>query len=258
MSVPTALPADPAGPKTGAQAIERAIAILGCFDGPADVGVSEIADRVGITVSTAHRIVRALVAGGLLGQDPTTERYHLGLTTAVLGQLALDRLSLSGAAPRIEALAATTGEAVGLGVRVGDDVMVVLHVASPQPLRFEQRAGARVPLHVSSMGKVLLAFGPQPPPLDHYTYRRFTDRSITSAPRSPLSSTPFGRRASPSTTRSATRECAPSPCPCSTRTATRRRRSRSRHRRCASATAAWPSWRAPSTRPPTSSVADPA
>ena len=166
---------------TGAQAVERAIAILGCFTGAADLGVSEIADQVGINVSTAHRIVRALVAGGLLDQDPETERYHLGLTTLLLGQLTLDRVGLSGAAPAIEALAASTGEAVNLGIRVGDEVLVVLHVPSAELLRFEQLPGTRVPLHVSAMGKALLACGNAPRGLDNYDYRRFTPRSITSA-----------------------------------------------------------------------------
>jgi IclR family acetate operon transcriptional repressor len=168
---------DGAGPRTGAQAVERAIAILQCFDGPSDLGVSQIANRVGIAVPTAHRIVRALVAGGLIDQDPDTDRYHLGVTSAVLGQLALDRLGLSKAVPDLERLAASTGEAVNLGVRVADDVMVVLHVPSREPLRFEQRPGTRVPLHVSAMGKALLAWGNAPPSdgkLDRYTTRSIT------------------------------------------------------------------------------------
>src|SRR5450432_2531577 len=95
---------DGSGPRSGAQAVERSIAILACFDGPSDLGVSQIAARVEITVPTAHRIVRALVAGGLLDQDPDTDRSHLGVTTAVLGQLALDRLGLSKAVPDLERL----------------------------------------------------------------------------------------------------------------------------------------------------------
>ena len=163
----------------GAQAVERAIAILQCFDGPTDLGVSQIANRVGIAVPTAHRIVRALVAGGLIDQDPDTDRYHLGVTTAVLGQLALDRLGLSKAVPDLEGLAASTGEAVNLGVRVAGDVMVVLHVPSHEPLRFEQRPGTRVPLHVSAMGKALLAWGSGPTSPTDGPLERFTARSIT-------------------------------------------------------------------------------
>ena len=167
------------GSRSGAQAVERAVAILQVFDGPSDLGVSEIAALVGLRVPTAHRIVRALVAGGLLGQDETTDRYHLGVTTAVLGQLALDRLGLSAAVPDLEKLAESTGEAVNLGVRVASDVMVVLHVPSSQPLRFEQRPGTRIPLHVSAMGKALLAFGGLEA-MEGEKLERFTARSITS------------------------------------------------------------------------------
>jgi DNA-binding IclR family transcriptional regulator len=171
-------PTDATAHRTGSQAVERAIAILQCFDGPSDLGVSQIAARVGIAIPTAHRIVRALVGGGLIDQDPDTDRYHLGVTTAVLGQLALDRLGLSKAVPDLERLAASTGEAVNLGVRVAADVMVVLHVPSSEPLRFEQRPGTRVPLHVSAMGKALLAWSGGPPATEA-KLERFTPHSIT-------------------------------------------------------------------------------
>jgi IclR family acetate operon transcriptional repressor len=76
-----------------------------------------------------------------------------------MGQLALEGLGLGLARPDLERLAERTGEAGNLGVRVGGDVMVVIHVPSRHPLRFEQRPGTRVPVHVSAMGKALLAAG---------------------------------------------------------------------------------------------------
>jgi IclR family acetate operon transcriptional repressor len=150
--------------RTGAQAVERAIAIVSCFDSDVpDLGLSEIATRTGLRVSTAHRIVRALVRGGLLAQDPRTERYHLGRRLAVLGQSAMARYGLDLVRPQLEELAHATGEAASLGVRDGDDVVVVLRAESTQPLRFDRPHGARVPLHASAMGKALLAFaGPEP------------------------------------------------------------------------------------------------
>ena len=73
-------------PRTGAQSVERALAVLRCFEGAAgDLGVSEIAARTGLSVSTAHRLTRALCAGGLLAQDSRTERYQLGPLLVVLG-----------------------------------------------------------------------------------------------------------------------------------------------------------------------------
>jgi DNA-binding IclR family transcriptional regulator len=164
-AVPARATSDPSEPhRTGAQAIERAIAILHCFTGDtADRGISDLAAEVHLGASTVHRIVRALCEGGYLAQDPASERYHLGPTTVLLGQLASERLGLSLARDELEALARETGESVNLGVRQGADVLVVLRVESNQPLRFDQEPGTRVPVHASAMGKALLAFSPGAP-----------------------------------------------------------------------------------------------
>jgi DNA-binding IclR family transcriptional regulator len=55
-------------------------------------------------------------------------------------------------------------------------------VPSIEPLRFEQRPGTRVPLHVSAMGKALLAWSGGPPEADA-KLERFTPHSITSSSR---------------------------------------------------------------------------
>ena len=57
----------------------------------------------------------------------------------------------------LEELAAETGESINLGIRAGNEVRVVLDVVSRQPLRFSQAPGSRVPMHVSAMGKCMLA-----------------------------------------------------------------------------------------------------
>jgi IclR family transcriptional regulator, acetate operon repressor len=141
--------------------VERALDVLRCFEtAPGDLGVTEIAGRTGLSVSTAHRLTRALCVGGLLVQDPRTERYQLGPALVVLGRRASDRLGYARALPTLEALADKTGESVNLGIRSGSEVLVVLDVPSPQPLRFQQAPGSRVALHASAMGKCLLAFAP--------------------------------------------------------------------------------------------------
>lgn len=168
--------------RSGAQSVERALAVLRCFErAPGSLGVSEIAVATGLSVSTAHRLVRALCAGGLLTQDVRTERYQLGPLLVVLGRRAEDQLGYARALPALESLAEATGESVNLGIRSGAEVLVVLAVASSQPLRFDQLAGSRVPIHTSAMGKCLLAFvGPGADPLgDLPRLGRFTDRTIT-------------------------------------------------------------------------------
>ncbi|MFC7582597.1 IclR family transcriptional regulator [Nonomuraea antimicrobica] len=157
--VPTVTPDPTARPRTGAQAIERALAVLACFEHHPERAVTDIEDETGLSNATAHRIVRALCNGGLLEQDPATERYHLGYGTALLGRLALDRLGLNAALPLLEELAAKTGEAINLGIRVGHETVVVSHVPSSQTLRIEAAPGARNPIHACAMGKALLAYG---------------------------------------------------------------------------------------------------
>jgi IclR family acetate operon transcriptional repressor len=171
--------------RSGAQSVERALSVLRCFEHAGDdgLGISEIASQTGLSVSTAHRLTRALVTGGLVAQDDRTERYALGPLVAVLGQRASVRLGYDAALPDLEKLASSTGESVNLGILAPpDEVLVVLDIASAQPLRFDQAPGTRVPVHTSAMGKCLLAFAESPDgavaALSKLT--RFTPRTITS------------------------------------------------------------------------------
>jgi IclR family acetate operon transcriptional repressor len=177
-------------PRSGAQAVERALGVLRCVEAAEDfrdgVGITELAQRTSLTVSTTHRLARALTEAGLLLQDPRTERYQLGPTLVVLGRKAEQRLGYRQALPLLEELAAATGESINLGIRAGNEVRVVLDVVSRQPLRFSQAPGSQVPLHVSAMGKCLLAGSgdiddiddqiTRLGDLDQATHRTITDR----------------------------------------------------------------------------------
>lgn len=144
---------------TGTQAIDRALSVMNCFAGAeTQLGIKDIATRTGLSQSTVHRIARALVNRGFLGQSYQTDRYYLGRTTMVLGQIAQRNFGLDQALPLLEALGGQTSESVNLGLRDGATVVVLLRVQSPQPLRFDQPPGTRIRLHCSSMGKALLAF----------------------------------------------------------------------------------------------------
>ncbi|WP_187438174.1 IclR family transcriptional regulator [Actinomadura decatromicini] len=165
-------------PKPGTQTVDRSVAVLRSFEDAARQTPTEIAHRTGLSVSTAHRIVHALHATGMLALDAATERYFLGPTTAILGRLALERMGATLLQPELTALRDGTGEAVSLGVRAGDEVAVLLHLPSTHPLRYEQPPGDRNPIHTCAMGKTLLAFGGDPVAMDE-PYRRFTPATLT-------------------------------------------------------------------------------
>ncbi|MFC7329886.1 IclR family transcriptional regulator [Marinactinospora rubrisoli] len=172
-------------PRAGTQSVDRAIAILRCFERAVTLTPTQVAHRLDLTVSTAHRLMRALHETGLLGRDPVTESYHLGVTSAVLGRLALERLGTTVMQPTLERLRDATGESVTLGVRSGDEVAVLVQLPSAHPLRYDQQPGARNPIHVCSMGKTLLAFGDPavalPEPFPRYTDATITDRASLDA-----------------------------------------------------------------------------
>lgn len=117
-----------------------------------------MAHHLGVSASTAHRLARTLLDVGFVAQDHRTERYLLGPALIPLGRAAEARSGFGLLRPDLEELATATGESVNLGVPQGTSVLVVLRVASPQPLRFEQEPGSLVPMHASAMGKALLAF----------------------------------------------------------------------------------------------------
>ena len=144
---------------SGTQSIDRAFAVLSSFVEHPEQGITEIAERTDLKPSTVHRIVRALVASGFIEQREDTDNYRFGHAALVLGQSAREALGFDLAMPILEQLGGETGESINMGVRDGNEVVVVLRVESVQPLRFDQPAGSRLALHCSSMGKSLMAFG---------------------------------------------------------------------------------------------------
>jgi IclR family acetate operon transcriptional repressor len=171
--------------RTGTQAVDRALHLLGLFEAEAgDVGVTALAGAAGLSVSTAHRLVHALAAAGLVAQDRATERYHLGPRLIALGRRAEARLGLTRWHGELQHLSAATGESASLGIRLGGEVLIADHVPSAQPLRFDAGIGSRVPIYASAMGKAMLALTEDPAAevaglgdLERFTERTLTDRA---------------------------------------------------------------------------------
>ncbi|MEV0679388.1 IclR family transcriptional regulator [Actinosynnema sp. NPDC050436] len=145
------------GAPTGAQAVQRALGVLQCFRhrGP-DLGVTDIAKAMGLPISTAHRLVLALVAAGFLERDPGTARYRLGTTVAEMGRLHYFQHGLHRLEPVLARLARATRASASISVRSGHDALVLIGGA----VGGESSDGVRAPLHATAMGKVLLAWAP--------------------------------------------------------------------------------------------------
>lgn len=74
------------------------LAILACYSGERSVlGISDMADELGMSCSTTHRCVITLVVLGYLEQD-ARRKYRLGLRAANLGMSALNAVAAALAA----------------------------------------------------------------------------------------------------------------------------------------------------------------
>ncbi|MFC4328047.1 IclR family transcriptional regulator [Streptomyces andamanensis] len=167
------------------QSIERAAAILRLLaGGPRRLGLGEVASSLGLAKGTAHGILRTLQHVDFVEQDETTGKYQLGAALLHLGTSYLDVNELrSRAINWADALAARSGEAVRLGTPLEGQVLIIHHVFRPDDTLQTLDVGALLPLHASSLGKVLLAYGAAtlgPPPADGlaaYTRHTLADRA---------------------------------------------------------------------------------
>ncbi|MYY07934.1 helix-turn-helix domain-containing protein [Streptomyces sp. SID4919] len=175
----TGRPAAPVAP-TGSQAVSRALGVLHCFrDSGSPLSASDIARRTSLSVSTAHRLARTLVAAGFLEQDTHTARYRLGPAVTELGQLSYHQRGLHLTAPELADLATRTGATADLALRDGVHALILVGGS----VRHDTGAGLRRPLHSTALGKVLLAWpGDDPDPVGALPgLAAFTDRTIVDA-----------------------------------------------------------------------------
>ena len=123
-----------------------------------ELGVSELARRLGLGKSTVHRLLTTLVSEGLVEQNAETGAYRLGLVMFELGQAVRVHMDLHAAVgPVLAALREETHESCQVGILDGHEVVYVDRLESSHTLRLMNETGRRVPVHCTSSGKVLLA-----------------------------------------------------------------------------------------------------
>lgn len=148
-----------------------------------DLGVSELASRLGLGKSSVHRLLSTLALEGLIERDAATGRYRLGLKLYELGSIVGDHLDLHEVvAGPIDELRNRTGETVHVAILDGPEVVYIARRESPHTLRLFGRVGHRNHAHCTSTGKLLLAFLPPADlatVLDGFTLPAHTRRTIT-------------------------------------------------------------------------------
>ncbi|HVB68369.1 MAG TPA: IclR family transcriptional regulator [Acetobacteraceae bacterium] len=130
---------------------------------PEGMPLSDLARRLGMPKSAAHRLLATLSARGYVAQDPVTQMYGLSLRLAGLAFAMLDRRRLPDLAQGVlDELARRTREYCRLALAEGGELIWVARAqGATQALRYEPEMGQTVVLHATATGKAWLATMPE-------------------------------------------------------------------------------------------------
>jgi DNA-binding IclR family transcriptional regulator len=168
------------GGTTLVQSVDRALTVLSLLARHGELGVTELAVDLGVHKSTAFRLVSTLVAHDLVEQVSDRGKFRLGVGVLRLAGATAVRLDLvQESRPVTAELARRVGETVNITVLSGTEALYLDQVSGPSAIALHNWVGQRIPLHATSNGKVLLAFG-SPLLLGELTFplHRFTAATV--------------------------------------------------------------------------------
>lgn len=148
--------------------MHRAIGLLReVVDRRGPVSLTELASGSGLTTSTAHRLMRALEACGLVTRADGGRRYVVGSDLVAMSARVMHDVSLVALArTAMDELGRLTEETVALHLRVGWERTCVASVQGVHPVRRVIDLGQTLPLYKGPTGKVILAHLDDPDRLD--------------------------------------------------------------------------------------------
>lgn len=145
--------------RNGVQSIDRAVAILRCFDGRnPELGITELARSTGLSTSTVHRLLGAMQENHLVRQTGT-KRYGLGpLLLQLANSGAMPRTLREAALPFMTDLRDEFDETIGLHELHANHRIVAAQVESHQELRRTYTdIGVPIRLAYGGAGKAILS-----------------------------------------------------------------------------------------------------
>lgn len=145
---------EPAGGVKGAQTLMRGLDIMDeVIAGP--IRATDLARKLGMSKTTAHRLMQALTSRDYLQVTPTG--FTLGPKLMQMGALATEQIDyMNVARPFMEILSERTGFCVFAGKREGDWSRHLDRVTGQQRLRVSTAPGDRRPIAETGLGKALL------------------------------------------------------------------------------------------------------
>jgi len=150
------------------------------------VQMSEIVQISGISKPSSHRLVNFLVECGYAQRHPILTGYIPGKNLLLLAhQVLSNRTASRPQMIHIERLVSRVNETVNVGALIGNHVVYHDRVEASWPLGLHFEAGSKVPMHCTSIGKLMLALNTKRNVevlLSEYVLQRYTRNTIINSP----------------------------------------------------------------------------
>ncbi len=164
------------------QALDRAIGLLELLAANSGMTLSSLAEVADQPVASVYRALVTLQLHGMVEMEGPNQLWHIGGGAFRVGSAFLRRTKVVERSRQpMEMLMRETGETANLGVEVADEVLFLAQVETHQVIRAFFPPGTKGPMHVSGIGKALLAWY-SPARIEGVIARhglaRFTDRSL--------------------------------------------------------------------------------
>lgn len=144
------------------QTLDRAMTLLRRLSENAGMTLSELAAAEGEAPATVYRVLVTLQEHGIVESEEPGQLWHVGGGAFRIGSAFLRRTKVVERARQpMDRLMRDTGETANLGVESFDEVLFLSQVETHQAIRAFFPPGTKAPMHVSGIGKALLAWYPE-------------------------------------------------------------------------------------------------
>jgi IclR family transcriptional regulator, pca regulon regulatory protein len=137
--------------------LARGLSVIQAFDRDnAELTLSEIASRTKLSPATARRFLWTLQKLGYIGSNARYFHLNPKVVSLASGFLASARVE-EIIKPILREIVEQAGTSASLGVLDGENVLIVANFSLKRLTQLTAGAGTRYPVHVSSMGRAILA-----------------------------------------------------------------------------------------------------
>lgn len=149
-----------ANQKKSSSSLGNTLRLLNLFNmDESEFTLSELAEKLGVGLSTIHRLTTTLMHEGFLARDLVTKKFRLGSSILAVEKTILSYYDICQVSPPVlEKLVQDTGEAAHLSILKDHKVVYLQKFDSPNYTHLLSHEGKANPIHATNTGQVILAY----------------------------------------------------------------------------------------------------